>query len=99
MKVGFYGHVRQYESIKKEIDGNIQKVLMSGEYVMGPMLKQFEKELAEFHGTKYAVGVANGTDAIWLVLMALGIGPGDEVITHSNTFFATAEAKRDMGYK
>ncbi|HPA17517.1 MAG TPA: DegT/DnrJ/EryC1/StrS family aminotransferase [Verrucomicrobiae bacterium] len=92
MKVGFYGHVRQYQNIQKEIDANIQRVLLSGEYVQGPMLKQFEKELAEFHGTKFAVGVGNGTDAIWLSLMALGIGSGDEVITHPNTFFATAEA-------
>ena len=92
MKVGFYGHVRQYNNIKNEIDANIRKVLESGEYVMGPMLKQFEKELADFHGTRHAVGVANGTDAIWLALMALKIGPGDEVITHPNTFFATAEA-------
>jgi dTDP-4-amino-4,6-dideoxygalactose transaminase len=92
MKVEFYGHVRQYRNIQKEIDGNIQKVLQSGQYVMGPMLKQFEAELAAYHGMKYAVGVGNGTDPIWLVLMALGIGPGDEVITHPNTFFATAEA-------
>ena len=92
MQVGFYGHVRQYNNIKNEIDANIQRVIESGEYVQGPMLKQFEKELAEFHGTKFAIGVGNGTDAIWLSLMALGIGPGDEVITHPNTFFATAEA-------
>jgi len=92
MKVGFYGHVRQYHNIQKEIDANIAKVLESGGYVQGPMLKQFEKEFAEFHGTKFAVGVGNGTDAIWLALMAMGIGPGDEVITHPNTFFATAEA-------
>ncbi|MCC6354769.1 MAG: DegT/DnrJ/EryC1/StrS family aminotransferase [Verrucomicrobiae bacterium] len=92
MQVSFYGHVRQYRNIQKEIDANIQRVLESGEYVQGPMLKQFEKELAEFHGTKFAIGVGNGTDAIWLALMALGIGPGDEVITHPNTFFATAEA-------
>jgi dTDP-4-amino-4,6-dideoxygalactose transaminase len=56
------------------------------------MLKQFEQELAAFHGTKHAIGVGNGTDAIWLALMAMGIGAGDEVITHPNTFFATAEA-------
>ncbi len=92
MKVSFYGHVRQYESIKSEIDANMHEVLMSGSYVMGPMLKRFEAELAAYHGTKHAIGVGNGTDAIWLVLMALGIGPGDEVITHPNTFFATAEA-------
>jgi dTDP-4-amino-4,6-dideoxygalactose transaminase len=92
MKVEFYGHVRQYHNIKSEIDRNIQTVLESGQYVMGPMLKQFEAELAKYHGTKYAIGLGNGTDAIWLALMALGIGPGDEVITHPNTFFATAEA-------
>ena len=56
------------------------------------MLKQFEKELAAFHGLEFAIGTGNGTDSIWLALMALGIGPGDEVITHPNTFFATAEA-------
>ncbi|MDD5483331.1 MAG: DegT/DnrJ/EryC1/StrS family aminotransferase [Kiritimatiellae bacterium] len=92
MKVPFYGHVRQYHNIKNEIDANISKVLESGEYVMGPMLKQFERELAAYCGTKYAVGTGNGTDAIWLSLLALGIGPGDECITHPNTFFATAEA-------
>lgn len=92
MKVEFYGHVRQYKNIQSEIDANLQEVLLSGNYVQGPMLKRFEAELAAYHGTKHAVGVANGTDAIWLALMALGIGKGDEVITHPNTFFATAEA-------
>jgi dTDP-4-amino-4,6-dideoxygalactose transaminase len=92
MKVEFYGHVRQYRNIQKEIDANMQEVLLSGNYVQGPMLKRFEGELAAYHGTKYAVGLGNGTDAIWLALMALDIGPGDEVITHPNTFFATAEA-------
>lgn len=92
MKVEFYGHVRQYKNIQAEIDANMQKVLLSGNYVQGPMLKQFESEFAAYSGTKHAVGVGNGTDAIWLALMALGIGPGDEVITHPNTFFATAEA-------
>src|SRR3954464_3170017 len=92
MKVEFYGHVRQYRNIQKEIDANIQEVLLSGNYVQGPMLKQFEQELAAFHGVKHAVGTGNGTDSIWLALMAMGIGPGDEVITHPNTFFATAEA-------
>jgi dTDP-4-amino-4,6-dideoxygalactose transaminase len=92
MKVEFYGHVRQYHKIKSEIDKNIQTVLESGQYVMGPMLKKFEAELAAYHGMQHAVGTGNGTDSIWLALMALGIGPDDEVITHPNTFFATAEA-------
>lgn len=92
MQTPFYGHVRQYKKLKKEIDANIKEVILSGQYVMGPMLSRFEKELAEYSKTQYAIGVGNGTDAIWLVLMALGIGPSDEVITHTNTFFATAEA-------
>jgi dTDP-4-amino-4,6-dideoxygalactose transaminase len=92
MQVGFYGHVRQYHNIQSEIDGNIRRVLESGEYVQGPMLKQFEQELAAFHGMAHAAGTGNGTDAIWLALMAMGIGVGDEVVTHPNTFFATAEA-------
>lgn len=92
MKVEFYGHVRQYHELKAQIDKNIQAVLESGQYVMGPMLKKFEAELAAYHGMQFAVGTGNGTDSIWLALMALGIGPGDEVITHPNTFFATAEA-------
>jgi len=90
--VAFYGHVRQYHNIKAEIDANIHEVLQSGQYVMGPMLKRFEQELAAYHGTKFAVGVGNGTDALWLAFKALGIGPGDECITTTNTFFATAEA-------
>jgi dTDP-4-amino-4,6-dideoxygalactose transaminase len=92
IKVPFYGHVRQYHSIKKDIDDAILKVLESGAYVMGPALKQFETDLSKYFGTKYAVGLNSGTDAIWLVLMSLGIGKGDEVITTANTFFATAEA-------
>jgi dTDP-4-amino-4,6-dideoxygalactose transaminase len=92
MKVPFYGHQKQYLSIKNEIDANIQEVIMSGQYVQGPMLKKFEGELAAFTGSKYAIGVGNGTDALWLSFMALGLGPGDELITNANTFFATAEA-------
>ncbi len=92
MNVPFYGHVKQYENIKDEIDANIREVLLSGKYVQGPMLARFEEQAAEYFGCKHAIGVGNGTDAIWLSLMALGIGPGDEVITHANTFFATVEA-------
>jgi dTDP-4-amino-4,6-dideoxygalactose transaminase len=92
MMVPFYGHVRQYHNIQTEIDSNLHDVLESGQYVMGPMLQRFEKEFAEYHGLKYAVGVGNGTDALWLAFEALGIGPGDECITTTNTFFATAEA-------
>lgn len=61
-------------------------------YVLGPQLVKFEDELARYMGTKKSVGVNSGTDALWLVFLALGLGPGDEIITTSNTFFATAEA-------
>src|SRR5436309_8664543 len=88
MKAPFYGHVRQYHNIKKELDDAILKVLESNQYVMGPALKQFEQDLAKYFGTKHAIGVANGTDALWLTFMALGLQPGDEVITNANTFFA-----------
>jgi dTDP-4-amino-4,6-dideoxygalactose transaminase len=92
VKVGFYGHVRQYHNLKKEIDAAILEVLESGTYVLGPKVKQFEQELAAYCNMKEAVGVNSGTDALWLAFLALGIGPGDEVVTTSNTFFATAEA-------
>lgn len=92
MQVPFYGHVEQYKGVQEEIDAGIRNVLMSGKYVMGPALEAFERELAGYMNTRHAIGVGNGTDAIWLSLMALDVGPGDEVITHPNTFFATAEA-------
>jgi len=92
IKVPFYGHARQYHSIKKELDDAILKVLESGAYVMGPALKQFETDLAAYFGMKHACGVNSGTDALWLAFMGLGLKPGDEVITNPNTFFATAEA-------
>ena len=91
-QVDFYGHVRQYHNLKAEIDAAILEVLESGSYVLGPKLKQLEGELAKYCNTKEAVGLNSGTDALILALKALGVGPGDEVITTSNTFFATAEA-------
>src|SRR5215469_1520423 len=92
LKVPFYGHGRQYHSIKKEIDDAFHAVVETESYVMGPTLTRFENELAQYFGMKQAVGVNSGTDALWLCFMALGMNPGDEVITTANTFFATAEA-------
>lgn len=92
LKVPFYGHARQYHHIKREIDDAFHAVLESEAYVMGPTLARFEKELAQYFSMKHAVGVNSGTDALWLAFFALGIQPGDEVITTANTFFATAEA-------
>ena len=91
-KIGFYGHVKQYHKLKAEIDQAILEVLESGIYVLGPQLAKFEEELARYMNVEQAVGVNSGTDALLLVFLALGLGPGDEVITTSNTFFATAEA-------
>ena len=99
MTVPFYGHVRQYQNLKAELDKGWNDVMMSGQYVMGPALARFEKELAAYFGTKHAIGVGNGTDGLWLPLMAMGVGPGDEVITTTNTFFATAEAAWIAGAK
>lgn len=87
----------QYETIKPEIKAAIDEVLESGNYIMGPAVKQFEESIAEYCGVKYAIGVANGTDALLLTLDALGIGPGDEVITSPFTFFASAEVISQLG--
>lgn len=92
MKVPFYGHVRQYHNLKADNDKAIVDVLESGKYTLGPVMERFEQELADYMGMKHALGVNSGTDALWLAFLALGIGKGDEVITTSNTFFATAEA-------
>lgn len=82
---------RQYESIEGELMPAIRQVLASGQYVMGENVRQFEQEAAAYLGVKHAIGVANGTDALFLLFRALGIGPGDEVITSPYTFFASAE--------
>jgi dTDP-4-amino-4,6-dideoxygalactose transaminase len=99
VKVPFYGHVRQYHNIKKEIDDAILSVLESSQYVTGPALKQFEDDFSRYFGMKHTVGVNSGTDALWLVFLALGVKPGDEIITTANTFFATAEAIWFVGAK
>ena len=78
--------------MREQLDAAIGEVIDAGAFAGGPFVAKFEKEFAGYCGAAHAVGVGNGTDAIWLTLMALGIGPGDEVITQPNTFFATAEA-------
>jgi dTDP-4-amino-4,6-dideoxygalactose transaminase len=92
MKVPFLDLKSQYESIKAEIHEAIQQVLENTAFAGGPFVAQFEKDFARYSGCKEAVGVGSGTDALWLSLLALGIGPGDEVITVPDTFIATAEA-------
>lgn len=92
MKIPFVDLSAQYLSIKEEIDREILSVLESTKYIKGSHVEKFEKEFAEYAGAKHCIGVGNGTDAIFLALRALGIGPGDEVITVPNTFIATTEA-------
>jgi dTDP-4-amino-4,6-dideoxygalactose transaminase len=82
---------RQYHNLKTEIDGAIGDVLEQAQFILGPNVSKLEEEVAAYHGLPYAVGVANGTDALLLALRACGVGPGDEVITTPFTFIATAE--------
>jgi len=89
----------QYKSIKKEIDAAIKKVLDSSVFIGGKEVEEFEKEVAKFSGTKYAIGLNSGTDALFLSLKALNIGLGDEVITTPFTFIATAEVIANLGAK
>jgi len=92
MKVPFLNLKAQYESIKDEINDAIQQVLDSCAFAGGPFVESFEKNFAEFCQCDHAIGVGNGTEALWIALLSLGVGPGDEVITVPNTFIATAEA-------
>ena len=87
----------QYRTIKEEIDAAVLGVIESTQFVRGPAVRDFEAAFARYCETAYAVGVANGTDALILALRALGIGPGDEVITVPFTFTATTEAIHWVG--
>ncbi len=89
----------QYQSIKSEIYAAIDRVLESGQFIMGQDVKAFEQETAKYLGVKYAIAVNSGTDALIIGLRALGIGAGDEVITTPFSFFATAESISNVGAK
>lgn len=89
----------QQALIKDKIDANIQRVLAHGQYILGPEVAELEEKLAAFVGAKYCISVANGTDALQIAQMALGIGPGDEVITPGFTYIATAETVALLGAK
>ncbi len=87
----------QYRSIRSELDAKILEVLGSQGFVLGPEVEALENELAALHGTKHAVGVSSGSDALLVALMALDIRPGDVVVTSPFTFFATAGAVSRLG--
>ncbi|WDE95964.1 DegT/DnrJ/EryC1/StrS family aminotransferase [Lentisphaera profundi] len=95
--VKFNNFDRQYQALEDEIDMALKKVLKSGWYILGKELSSFEKSLASYVGTKYAVGVASGTDALILSLMCIGLGPGDEVITSDLTAYPTITAIQALG--
>lgn len=87
----------QYEKIKDAVDAGIQEVIDTTQFVKGGKVKEFEGQLAQYLGVKHVVAVGNGTDALQIALMALGLKPGDEVITPTFTFIATAEVVALLG--
>ena len=99
MNVPFFDITRQNNPLKKELEAAIKEVADSGRYILGPTVETFEKDFAKYCGTKFAVGVASGTDALHLALHACGVSPGDEVITPPFTFVATAEVIAYCGAK
>jgi dTDP-4-amino-4,6-dideoxygalactose transaminase len=92
MKVPFLDLKAHHAPLIEEFDRAIREVIESNAFAGGPFVERFEEEFAAFCESSHAIGVGNGTDALWLTLLALGIGEGDEVITVPNTFIATAEA-------
>ena len=97
MKVNFIDLQAQLDTIRGEVITRMLDVVDSTSFIMGPALRNFEKEFAEYIGTKHCLGVSSGLDALTLALMALDVGPGDEVITAANTYIATALAISKTG--
>lgn len=92
MQVPFLNLRLHHEPFRTELRSAIEAVIDSSAFAGGTFVEKFEREFAAFCGAKFASGVGNGTDALWFALLALGVGPGDEVITVPSTFMATAEA-------
>lgn len=89
--IQMYDPKREYRTHKKEFDNSIQNVLNHGLFINGPEVKSLEPDLAKFSGSKHCVSVSNGTDALKIALLALGVGVGDEVLTVAHTWISTAE--------
>jgi dTDP-4-amino-4,6-dideoxygalactose transaminase len=99
MKVPFLNLRSQHAPLRGEIDQAIAEVIDEAAFAGGPFVTRFEEDFAIYCGSKHAIGVGSGTEALWFVLLALGVGPGDEVITVPNSFMATAEAITYCGAK
>ena len=99
MKVPFLDLKAHHQPLREEILAAIAAVIDSSAFAGGPYVAAFEKDFAAYCGVPHALGVANGTDALWFALLGLGVGPGDEVITVPSTFMATAEAISYCGAK
>ena len=97
MKIPLLDLVAQYHTIKEEMDAAVLGVLESGRFILGPNVTALEQEVAVYLGVKHAIGVASGTDALIIALRAVGVGPGDEVIVPSFSFFATAGTVMTVG--
>ena len=99
MTIQFIDLKKQYQELKSSIDARIHRVLDHGQYIMGPEVAELEQKLCEYTGAKHCITVASGTEALLISLMAMGIKPGDEVITTPFTFVATAEVIVLLGAK
>ncbi len=99
MSIPFIDLKTQYQALKPQIQARIDAVLEHGQYIMGPEVKELEDKLAAFTGAKHCITCASGTEALLMSLMALGIGPGDEIVTTPFTFVATAEVIVLLGAK
>ena len=97
MKIPFIDLQSQYQSYKQEIDSAIHAVLDTSQYIMGPAVKELELNLAKYTGAKHAVACASGTDALLIALLAIGIKPGDEIITTPFTFISSSEVISQLG--
>lgn len=99
MQVPFLDLKVHHDPLREEIRAAMDEVIAVNAFAGGPFVEKFEQDFAPFCDCKHAIGVGNGTDALWLAMLALGIGPGDEVITVANSFIATAEAISYTGAK
>lgn len=97
--IPFIDLAAQQDRLRDKIEGGIARVLAHGQYILGPEVTELEEKLAAYTGASYCISVANGTDALQIALMALNIGPGDEVITPGFTYIATGEAAAILGAK